>query len=157
MKKKGFTLVELLAVIAILAILVIIALPNIMSLFNKAKQSSFETEVKQVYKLAKAQWMSDSFGLNGEKVYSQNSNGCTNSLKNMNTRNNLNYFVKLNGTGKVIELYVTDGTYQYSYNGDELLLENIKDILVLYLKTNGLINSLNWENSSVNSISLSMS
>ena len=29
MKKKGFTLVELLAVIAILAILVIIALPNI--------------------------------------------------------------------------------------------------------------------------------
>ncbi len=32
MKKKGFTLVELLAVIAILAILVIIALPNVIRL-----------------------------------------------------------------------------------------------------------------------------
>ncbi|MCI7083376.1 MAG: prepilin-type N-terminal cleavage/methylation domain-containing protein, partial [Tenericutes bacterium] len=33
MNKKGFTLVELLAVIAILAILVIIALPNVLSMF----------------------------------------------------------------------------------------------------------------------------
>ena len=34
MNKKGFTLVELLAVISILAILVIIAVPNIMKLFE---------------------------------------------------------------------------------------------------------------------------
>ena len=38
MSKKGFTLVELLAVIAILAILVIIALPNILKMFNNAKK-----------------------------------------------------------------------------------------------------------------------
>jgi len=46
MNKKGFTLVELLAVIAILAILVIIAIPNVMKMFNDAKKSSFETEIK---------------------------------------------------------------------------------------------------------------
>ena len=34
MNKKGFTLVELLAVIAILAILVIIALPNVLKMFK---------------------------------------------------------------------------------------------------------------------------
>ena len=34
MKRKGFTLVELLAVIAILALLVIIALPNVLKIFN---------------------------------------------------------------------------------------------------------------------------
>lgn len=34
MKKDGFTLVELLAVIAILALLVIIALPNVLKIFN---------------------------------------------------------------------------------------------------------------------------
>ena len=34
MKNKGFTLVELLAVIAILALLVIIALPNVLKMFN---------------------------------------------------------------------------------------------------------------------------
>ena len=46
MKKKGFTLVELLAVIAILAILVIIALPNVLSMFTDAKKSTFKTEVQ---------------------------------------------------------------------------------------------------------------
>jgi len=50
--KKGFTLVELLAVIAILAILVIIALPNVMGMFNQAKKNSFTTEVKEIYKVA---------------------------------------------------------------------------------------------------------
>lgn len=34
MKKQGFTLVELLAVIAIMAMLVIIALPNVLKMFN---------------------------------------------------------------------------------------------------------------------------
>ena len=35
MNKKGFTLVELLAVIAILALLIIIALPNVLEMFNR--------------------------------------------------------------------------------------------------------------------------
>ena len=39
MKKRGFTLVELLAVIAILAILVLISLPNVVGMFNNAKKS----------------------------------------------------------------------------------------------------------------------
>ena len=43
MKKKGFTLVELLAVIAILAILVIIALPNVLGMFQSAKKNTFTT------------------------------------------------------------------------------------------------------------------
>ena len=38
MKKRGFTLVELLAVIAILAILVLISLPNVVGMFNNAKK-----------------------------------------------------------------------------------------------------------------------
>lgn len=41
MNKRGFTLVELLAVIAILALLVIIALPNVLSMFNNAKKIYF--------------------------------------------------------------------------------------------------------------------
>ena len=46
--KKGFTLVELLAVIAILAILVIIALPSVISMYNNAKKQVFLTEAQTV-------------------------------------------------------------------------------------------------------------
>ena len=52
--KKGFTLVELLAVI------VIIALPNVIGMFKSAKKSSFITELKEVYKSAESQWINDS-------------------------------------------------------------------------------------------------
>ena len=45
MNKKGFTLVELLAVIAILAILVIMALPAVLRMFNQARKDSFTNEV----------------------------------------------------------------------------------------------------------------
>ena len=47
-KKKGFTLVELLAVIAILAILVIIALPNVINMYTKAQKEAFLTETKKI-------------------------------------------------------------------------------------------------------------
>ena len=49
MKKKGFTLVELLAVIAILAILVIMAVPNVINLFNDAKLRTFISETESLY------------------------------------------------------------------------------------------------------------
>ena len=47
MKNKGFTLVELLAVIAILAILVIIALPNVLKMFNDSKKNAFIVQAKE--------------------------------------------------------------------------------------------------------------
>ena len=59
MKKKGFTLVELLAVIAILAILVIIALPNVLSMFNQAKEDVFLTEAKNIFKESTSKYITD--------------------------------------------------------------------------------------------------
>ena len=47
MSKKGFTLVELLAVIAILAILVIIALPNVLKMFNDSKKNAFIVQARK--------------------------------------------------------------------------------------------------------------
>ena len=48
--KKGFTLVELLAVIVILAIILAIAVPTISSLINNQKKSAFEAGVKMILK-----------------------------------------------------------------------------------------------------------
>ena len=71
MKKKGFTLVELLAVIAILAILVIIALPNVMSMFNNARKNSFSTEAARIMQVAQQQSISDSIMSSGLHCYSR--------------------------------------------------------------------------------------
>ena len=128
MKKKGFTLVELLAVIAILAILVIIALPNVMGMFNNAKKSSFETEVKEVLKGAQQQWMQDSItGGVANTCYTTSSSGCrtktfTNttisvtpkSLTSVDIRSQLKYYIELNGTGKITLAQFSDGTYWYN-------------------------------------------
>lgn len=76
MKKKGFTLVELLAVIAILAILVIIALPAVLTMFNKAKVDTFVNEARTLYRTAESQYMADS--INGE-VPSKYSYPCSDS------------------------------------------------------------------------------
>lgn len=60
MNKKGFTLVELLAVIVILAIILAIAIPSITSLIENSKKGSFESNVKMIaagieYKILEAQ------------------------------------------------------------------------------------------------------
>ncbi len=52
MKKRGFTLVELLAVIAILAILVIIALPNVLKMFNDSKKNAFIVQARKTANVA---------------------------------------------------------------------------------------------------------
>ena len=50
MNKKGFTLVELLAVIVILAIILAIAVPSITGILNSAKRSAFQADVKLIIK-----------------------------------------------------------------------------------------------------------
>ena len=106
MKKKGFTLVELLAVIAILAILVIIALPNVIKLYNDAKKNAFLTEVKTLYNTASSKYISES--LKGNKLREINSND---SSKLDLNGNDLTYKIKLNSDGSVASIAVKKGNY----------------------------------------------
>lgn len=46
--KKGFTLVELLAVIVILAVIMVISVPIVLNVINNSKKSAFETDVKSL-------------------------------------------------------------------------------------------------------------
>ena len=52
-KRKGFTLVELLAVIVILAIVLIIAVPGVLSSINKTKNNAYESQLKIIKEAAK--------------------------------------------------------------------------------------------------------
>ncbi len=132
MKKKGFTLVELLAVIAILAILVIIALPNIMSLFNEAKKNSFTTELKDLFKTAENQWMTDSMIETNQMSYGRYTSAltCANKELSLSGRTQLSYGITVDKAGKIIDFVATDGTYYFDFNGSSatpLKVEQIGD------------------------------
>jgi len=131
MKKKGFTLVELLAVIAILAILVIVALPNVMGMFNSAKKSSFETELKNILSTAQQQYMQDqisqaggttnitrTYALVGETATSTGEGvSCGNGGNlDLQGRKTLYYVITFNTGGKVTRFVATDGSFQYDSN-----------------------------------------
>lgn len=60
MNKKGFTLVELLAVIVVLAIIMVIAVPSVLNSMNAARQSSFLVYAEKMINSAQAKYQSDS-------------------------------------------------------------------------------------------------
>ena len=106
MKNKGFTLVELLAVIAILAILVIIALPNVLKMFNDSKKNSFLTEAKTVYSEVSKKYISES--MKGNKLTYISSEDDT---KLDMTGKKLQYCVLLNADGSVKSMKVSNGEW----------------------------------------------
>ena len=105
---KGFTLVELLAVIAILAILVIIALPNVLKMFNDAKKNSFLTEAKTVYGEAGKKYISDSITSpsNNEHIYCKSKTDSLNPLSI--SGRGINYYIKTDSNGNVNTIVVWD-------------------------------------------------
>ena len=105
MKNKGFTLVELLAVIAILALLVIIALPNVLKMFNQAKKDTFLTEAKTIYKEISKKYISETMRGNKISIISNDNN------KLELESNDLKYKVKLNNDGSIKKFEVSNGNY----------------------------------------------
>ncbi len=147
MKKKGFTLVELLAVIAILAILVIIALPNVLGMFNSAKKNTFVTELQSIYDTASKQFISDSMGKRnsghgiayariGGSTFTSDKGEATGFRRPSKTvadyskidlqgTTTIDFYIEFNLAGDVVTYYATDNQYQYAYEGDGLKKEDI--------------------------------
>ncbi len=64
MKSKGFTLVELLAVIVILGLVAVIAVPNVASILNNSK-NSLNNNQKEIIESAARQWGIEHVALEG--------------------------------------------------------------------------------------------
>ena len=124
---KGFTLVELLAVIAIMAILLIIALPNVLKMFNESKKKVFLTESKSVFKEAINQTIKDrNFS---DVIYCKSMNDEVNPL-NMSGRD-IYYYIKTNVNDKTGTIIVWDNERYVKYKGDKLdpsVLDNAEKI-----------------------------
>lgn len=59
LNKRGFTLVELLAVFVILGIIMLIAIPNVMGLLDKNKKNTYIQNAKQMISLAEYKFSGD--------------------------------------------------------------------------------------------------
>lgn len=61
MNKKGFTLIELIAVVAILGIITIVAVPNIINMVDNGRKSHFITDAREMISKAKYQIKLDKY------------------------------------------------------------------------------------------------
>ena len=136
--KKGFTLVELLAVIAILAILVVIALPNVINMYNKAQKETFLTEAKKVYSESEKKFISNSISNKQTKIINSEDN-----TKLDMTGKKLQYCVILNNSGKVTSMKVSNGKWIASLDANKQIDELSIDDLV-----EGNLDGYNCSNSS---------
>ena len=125
MNRKGFTLVELLAVIAILALLVIIALPNVLSMFNKAKKDTFLTEAKNIFKESASKYISDNIHNSNEgNIYCKSETDSKNPL-DMDLGDTY-YYIEKDKTGKTIKFVVWNSSgYVTKIIGDNVMLNDV--------------------------------
>lgn len=110
LNKKGFTLVELLAVIVVLALLMVVATSTIGNALENSKKSALKTEtqklLKTVYEEKQALIVTGSLGTN---------------LSTTGTDGSYKYKITVNNEGKITSYcvqYVTSGsTYKYFMSG----------------------------------------
>ncbi|HPF83431.1 MAG TPA: type II secretion system protein [Bacilli bacterium] len=69
MKEKGFTLVEILAVIVVLGVVCLVAVPSVNSIISKSKEKAKVVQIKQIVESAK-KWASNNYNmLTDDKPY----------------------------------------------------------------------------------------
>lgn len=83
MNKKGFTLIELIAVVVIMAIIALIATPNIVNMMDKGKKEDYVADAKEIISKATYMYKLEKYRNNAE-IFSEGSEGTTIKLENIN-------------------------------------------------------------------------
>ena len=138
-KKKGFTLVELLAVIVILAVILIIAMPKISDVIKNSKESSLETTAKLIASQAEKKYTENQVLDNSSTIK------CSDVVKlnendygpcNITFDDKGNAKVSIVGKGKFEGLEVVDGTKD-SAKASTKVTEEKENVNAKYLMQDG--------------------
>lgn len=108
LNKKGFTLVELLAVIVVLAIIMVLTLPTIMNSMNSARQSTFLLYASRMLDTAADKYQSDALLNGGESCY---------TIEQLNNGNTTKYhgIVRIEDNGNTMKIQMYDDNYQIGF------------------------------------------
>ena len=71
LNNKGFTLVELLAVVVIISVIIGIAIISVISAINKSKASALENSAKEIAKAFQSEYLSNLLKGNPTNLYQQ--------------------------------------------------------------------------------------
>ena len=118
--KKGFTLVELLAVIVILAIILVIAVPQIMSVIESARKGSIESTAKLIVEGAEREYTN-------RKILGKTTNVKCADVVNLNDNDYGTCIITFDSTGKATVKVTGKGKFEgYTCNGNSTNMECTK-------------------------------
>ena len=119
-KKKGFTLVELLAVIVILAVILVIAVPQIMSVIESARKGSIESTAKLIAEGAEREYTN-------RKILGKDTNIECSDVSSMNSNDYGSCVITFDNAGKATVKVTGKGKFEgYTCNGNSTNMECIK-------------------------------
>ena len=119
-KKKGFTLVELLAVIVILAVILVIAVPQIMSVIESARKGSIESTAKLIAEGAEREYTN-------RKILGKDTNIECSDVSSMNGNDYGSCVITFDNTGKATVKVTGKGKFEgYTCKGNSTNMECIK-------------------------------
>ena len=119
-KKKGFTLVELLAVIVILAVILVIAVPQIMSVIESARKGSIESTAKLIAEGAEREYTN-------RKILGKDTNIECSDVSSMNSNDYGSCVISFDNAGKATVKVTGKGKFEgYTCNGDSTNMKCVK-------------------------------
>ena len=128
--KKGFTLVEMMAVIAVLGLLVLLVLPNVLKNYKDAKKISFINEAKTIYNASTDKYVTERTKGNKIGLIEQEKDSSTNPLS-LAEASDLNYTIRLDSDGKVTAFKMSNAEFCIVGVGDFLGNYSKEDVIEL--------------------------
>jgi len=124
--KKGFTLVEIIAVIALIGVIMLLVTPNIIKIFTNAKKDIFKDETLSLYNNAYSTYIFRSSQGDHTKRFCVGKDTALNKMDIEDT-DRLYYDITVNSYGEVISLKVSDDKFGINLsNNNGIKKKNIK-------------------------------
>ena len=113
MKRKGFTLVELLGVIVVLAIIALITTPVVLGVIESTRKGAFVDSVYGLIETTNIYYTKNMQDIAGEKRFTCNGTVCTNGNDTLSFKGKvpIGGSITLKENAAILVEYITDGTY----------------------------------------------